>query len=94
MEAGFSYSAFSGNQEKGIELGYTDVLLRIGISEKLGAFVETFGRFNNDMVTNSIDGGFTFLLLPNLQFDISGAIGITDSAVDYYAGAGFSFRLP
>jgi len=74
--------------------GTYSVAAGFGVAEKIGAFIETFGRFSNDVFTNTIDGGFTFLVLHNLQLDISGGIGLTDSAADYYIGAGFSFRLP
>ena len=74
--------------------GTYSIAAGIGVSEKIGAFVETFGRFNSDIFTNTIDGGFTFLVLHNLQLDVSGGLGLTDSAADYYVGAGISFRLP
>ena len=36
----------------------------------------------------------TWLQRNNLQFDVSGGIGISDAADDWYLGAGASLRLP
>ena len=38
--------------------------------------------------------GMTFLVLPNLQLDVSAGKGLSREAPDWFAGAGVSFRLP
>ncbi len=65
-----------------------------GISDKIGFYVETFGSFGEEEFQNLFDGGFTFLIMPNLQFDISGGLGVTPSSSDFFIGTGVSMRLP
>ena len=71
--------------------------LGIGITDRLGAFVEIFGdaplNAHGD-AAHSVDGGFTYLIRPNVQFDISGGVGLNDAADDWFIGMGLSFRLP
>ncbi len=66
----------------------------IGLAERIGIFAETFGNFGDGEFVNMVDGGFTFLILPNLQYDISGGIGVTSSSPDFFIGTGLSYRLP
>ncbi len=65
-----------------------------GISDKIGFYVETFGNFGNEEFQNLFDGGFTLLLMPNLQVDISGGFGVTASSPDFFIATGISMRLP
>lgn len=66
----------------------------MSISSKVGCYVELYGylpqRSRSDHRT---DGGFTYLLKPNIQFDISGGIGLSKTSPEYYGSLGFSFRL-
>lgn len=71
----------------------------LGISgtDRVGFFVEAFGDSglsDDGRSEASLDGGVTFLLRPNVQFDLFVGGGLTDSAPDWLAGAGVSFRLP
>jgi len=71
--------------------------LGIGVTERLGTFVEVFGEAplnSNGETAHSFDGGFTYLIRPNVQFDISGGVGLNDAAEDWFIGMGLSFRLP
>lgn len=43
---------------------------------------------------NSVAGGFMYKILPNLQFDILGGIGVSEVAPDYYTAAGITWRVP
>jgi len=73
------------------------VALGIGIMEHLGGFVEFFGGAPinpSGKPANLVDGGLTFLVLDNLQFDIAGGAGISDAAEDWFFGAGVSYRYP
>jgi len=65
-----------------------------GLSDRIGMYLETFGSFDQGEFMNMIDGGFTFLILPNLQYDISGGLGVTASSPDFFIGTGLSYRLP
>jgi len=71
--------------------------LGVGLTEKLGGFVEFFGDIptgSDGGPANSFDGGFTYLIADNLQLDISSGIGLSDDADDWFVSAGFSIRFP
>jgi hypothetical protein len=71
--------------------------LGLGLTERLGAFAELFGEEPIDAAGSSAvsaDGGFTWLVRPNLQLDLFAGAGLTDEAPDWFVGAGLSFRLP
>ena len=59
------------------------------------AATPTFARqpTQKDKAAHNIDGGFTYLLRDNIMIDISGGIGLTNNAPNYYTAIGFSFRL-
>ena len=65
--------------------------------ERGGFFVEVFGEIplsGAGSNAHSFDGGFTYLLRGNLQFDVAGGIGLSDAAEDWFVGVGLSIRLP
>ena len=73
------------------------VVLGIGLTERAGLFVEAFGDipFNaQGGPRNSLDGGFTYLIRDNLQFDGFVGVGLSDSADDWLVGLGFTARFP
>jgi len=75
---------------------YTAVL-GMGVTDRLGAFVEFFGDIPfraQEPASHLFDGGITFLVWKNLQLDTSFGVGLSESAEDWFAGAGVSFRLP
>ncbi|HSL81901.1 MAG TPA: transporter, partial [Thermoanaerobaculia bacterium] len=85
-----------GVRETFSRLVYT-VALGSAVTDRMGAFVELFGAEPIDAPAGSevsLDGGFTYLLRPNLQLDLSAGAGLTDHAPDWFVGAGVSFRLP
>ncbi|HJO39162.1 MAG: transporter [Vicinamibacterales bacterium] len=69
----------------------------IGLTERLGTFVELFGdqpaREQIDAGL-SLDGGFTVLLTPLVQLDVFVGTGLHGSVDDVFVGTGLSFRLP
>jgi hypothetical protein len=74
---------------------YYSVALGFEISGKAGSYIEIFGFVpETGTATHLIDGGFTFLLLPNLQLDTSGGIGLNEAATDYFISFGLSYRMP
>jgi len=81
--------------ETGIEAIYTWTV-GVALAEPVGAFVETFGTVNLSAGETRalLDGGFTLQLRPNLQLDLSGGVGLNDSADDWFLGAGVAVRLP
>lgn len=63
--------------------------------ERMGAFIELYGFLPEDETgDHRFDAGITYLVLPNLQFDISSGVGINDPAPDYFVSFGLSLRLP
>ena len=61
----------------------------------MSAFVESYGtipeRDDNEYLA---DAGITFLIMNNLQFDLSGGIGLNKAATDNFISFGISCRLP
>lgn len=41
-----------------------------------------------------IDTGLTFLVIPNLQLDASGGLGVNDATIDNFISFGLTYRLP
>lgn len=86
----------SGSHETHSRAVYT-AALGIGVTDRAGAFLELFGAEPIDAPGDSelsADGGFTYLLRPNLQLDVSAGAGLTDEAPDWFIGAGVSVRWP
>lgn len=63
------------------------------LTDNLGAFIESYGYLpQKNKSDHRIDGGFTYLLKNNLQADISGGLGISPNAPDYFISCGISIR--
>jgi len=89
-------SAFDAGTQTELELIYT-ATVGISVAKNVGMFAEVFGNTPfTDPASNgtSVDGGFTFLLSPRLQLDVSGGAGLTAFAPDWFLGAGFAIRVP
>ena len=83
--------------ERAFTDGFYTVAFGFSLTDALGAFIESFGTvpLNEGRVTrHAVDGGFTFLLRENLQFDVHGGVGANDEAGDWFVGAGVAVRLP
>jgi len=66
-----------------------------GIAEQFGTFAEVFSEFfQSDSPFISLGAGFTYLILQNLQLDVSGGNGLFNNSKVWYLGAGFSVRIP
>ncbi len=77
--------------------GIYSASLGITATGRAGFFVEFFGDTSltgGSRPSNSVDGGVTFLILPNVQLDASAGKGVSSESPDWFAGAGISFRLP
>jgi Putative MetA-pathway of phenol degradation len=71
------------------------ISLGCGITDWLGSYVEYFGFYPNDLGTDcahSVNGGLTFLINNNLQFDVRTGVGLNEEADDLFTGAGFVIR--
>ena len=74
---------------------YYSVALNIMGTEKLGLFTEFFGLMREPgKRMHLFDAGFTYLALHNLQFDISGGIGLNKTAYDSFVSFGVTYRIP
>lgn len=92
----------------GYSIGYTwdgkndlpafdySAILWVAHSMNLGSFYEIYGFIPPEAVAADVrfDAGLTWLIVPTLQADLSGGIGITTYAPDFYAGVGFSWIIP
>ncbi len=78
------------------DFNYT-AALGIGLISEVSMFVEFFGDIpigSSRSAAHSFDGGFTVLIRENIQLDLSGAIGLSEGAEDWFIGLGASLRLP
>lgn len=82
------------NGETAMPSYFYSVSLGAGIIYKLEMFIESYGLIpETGEAEHLLDAGFTYLLLPNLQFDASGGIGIYNS-IDNFISLGLTYRLP
>lgn len=77
-------------------IGTYTLVTGFSLTEKLGAFAEIYGDFSKNMYAdNKVNGGVTYLVLPNLQLDVAGGFGLSqNSAKSYYSvGLIYLFKL-
>lgn len=83
------------NGETAVPGYFYSIALGIGLTDKLGMFAEGFGLIPEEGDSEHLfDTGFTYLVLPNFQLDLSGGIGINDIAIDNFYSIGLTYRLP
>lgn len=89
----FGYNVgFDYYDEMDYALTYTYVI-GFGLNDQVGFFVEVFGdSFLLEDFSASYDGGFTFLINPDLQLDFSIGTGITDTFNFYSLGLSWRVR--
>jgi len=74
---------------------FYSLALGIGLADALGMFVESYGTVpEKGADAHLLDAGFTYLVLPNFQLDISGGLGLNDAALDNFISFGLTYRLP
>ena len=84
----------TGQKETDSVLTYA-ATLGLAPDPRLSPYLEVFGESPEGGSTSlSVGVGLLSLLRPNLQLDLSGAFGATDSANDWSLGAGLSVRFP
>jgi hypothetical protein len=77
--------------------GLYTLSLGVALGQRVGAFAEAFGTVpltDGSFAAHLLDGGFTVLVLPNLQLDLSAGVGLDGDADDWFVGAGASLRVP
>ena len=65
----------------------------LGVTEYITTFAEFYGFWSRSDSSHLFNFGSTVLLLPDLQLDLSGGIGLTENAPNYFVSAGFSVRF-
>ena len=73
--------------------GFYTTALGVAMTERFTPFAEVFGNMNGPS-THGFDAGFTYLVLPTVQLDVSGGPALTNEATDWFVAAGVSYRLP
>ena len=102
---GLSYNVgvvwLSERRETGESRTFTQGLYTLAfgfaLGQRVGAFAEAFGTVpltEESFAAHLLDGGFTVLVLPNLQLDLSAGVGLDRDADDWFVGAGASWRVP
>jgi len=69
--------------------------LGVAVTERVGAYVEYFGFYpvsDGGGDAHSVNGGVTFLVNNNLQFDARVGLGLNENADDFFTGVGFALR--
>jgi Putative MetA-pathway of phenol degradation len=68
-----------------------------GLTEKLGGYTEYFGIYpagaDAARTQHYFNGGFTYSLTNNFQWDIRGGRGLNNAAADYFVGTGLVLRF-
>ena len=66
-------------------------------TEELGSYAEWFGFVPSGADTNHTEhyfnGGFTYLISDDIQWDVRGGLGLNGAADDYFVGTGLSIRF-
>ncbi len=75
---------------------HQSAVLGLGLTERLGSYIEWFGLFfegsGDDRPDHYLNGGFTYLVTEDLQLDWRIGVGLTESADDLFTGVGFAIR--
>ena len=71
-------------------MGYT-------LTDRVGAYTEWFAFFPHSAETalpqHYFNGGFTYLISNDIQWDVRAGVGLNDAADDFSVGTGFSIRF-
>jgi len=91
---GFNFGSIADWKQSDFTTLYS-AALGISILEWMGAFVELYGFLPaGEYADHRFDAGLTFPVRNNLQFDVSGGMGISKNSPDGFASFGFSWRIP
>ncbi|MCH8053744.1 MAG: transporter [Planctomycetes bacterium] len=69
----------------------------VSLTDNMGAYTEWFALIphsaDTDLTQHFFNGGFTYLISDDIQFDIRAGVGLNDAAADYFLGTGLSVRF-
>lgn len=88
--------AYLSTEDGRFNQGVGSVVVGYGISDPLVAYLEWYGFFPENRGGGSSDylnGGFGWLLSPNVQLDWRIGVGLQEPDPNWFTGAGISFRL-
>ena len=68
-----------------LNLGY-------GINDKLSAFVESYGNFDDNEIVDNYDAGLAYLLNGDVQLDFYGGVSEYRNVFNYFLSLGISIR--
>lgn len=93
ISLGYNVGGLWGGETPEATFFYT-LSLGFSVSGKLGIFAESYAYFPEmHEASHRVDGGVTFKITPVVQFDMSGGIGLSNNAPDYFLSTGLSVRL-
>lgn len=92
---------FNRRRDEADDASYTEwaqsLATSCALTDRLGTYGEWFALFPNSATTakpeHYLNGGFTYLVTNDIQWDIRAGVGLNDSAADYFVGTGFSIRF-
>ena len=92
-----STGAWWTEQERNpVSVIHQSAVVGLGLTERLGTYFEWFGLFYHgsqiDRPEHYVNGGFTYLITENLQFDWRLGVGLTEASDDLFTGVGFAIR--
>ena len=75
--------------------GFYSAVVGISILSWMNGFVELYGWLPEyNLPDHRFDAGLTFPVKKNLQFDVSGGVGLSEISPDYFVNAGVAWRIP
>lgn len=93
---GFNQAIDQGSTNKYDEW-FQSFSLGMAITDRLGTYGEWFtlqpSGADTVLPEHYVDGGFTYLITNDMQFDVYGGYGLNDVADDYFIGSGLSVRF-
>lgn len=76
---------------------FQSIAMGRSVTDSIGMYIEYFGLYTagrrENFPANFIDGGFTYLLNNDVQFDIRAGKGLNNHADDLFTGVGMSLRF-
>ncbi|MCX6165820.1 MAG: transporter [Ignavibacteriae bacterium] len=94
IDIGYNIGISWDNEEKANTEYYT-ISLGAYPFKRFGFFIESYGFFTKSVSPDfRMDYGISYLILKNLNIDVSSGLGLTKISPDYFIDFGFSIRLP